>query len=291
MRFYPTHNTPMSIIERYDYPADHPYYRTSSSVYNEYLRGHCSIRTFPLEDGTRFGWIKNIIGRHVQLAKFERIDTEPTRELLAPHGWTHGMVIWIPFQRRDIPPGWRKLAVATHFTRIGFVRIDDEKYSTKWNERAQRARKKFLAHADIRIESVDPDAFIKAFSAAKVRHLFKSDYVKYYQKLTSINAKSVRSYLCYHLDQPIAGLAVHDYNGNSSVHLVAFTSNEARPYQAGTGLIDRWFADSVEMGIRYINFDHLQDSAMSRDQKGYTDFKMNFVESECYFKDSYFRFM
>jgi|GEM_PF-1045783 len=281
----------MSIIERYDYPTDHPYYRTNSAVYNTYLSQYCGIRTISLEEGRRFGWIKNIIGKHIQLAKFERIDTEPTRELLVPHGWTRGMVIWVPFQRRDIPPGWRRLAVNTHFTRTGFTEITDEKYHKKWNERAQRARKKFLAHSDIRIESVDPEVFIRAFSSTKVRHLFKSDYVKYYRKLTTIDASSVRSYLCYHGDQPIAGLAVHDYNGNSSVHLVAFTSNEARPYQAGTGLIDRWFAESVRMGIRYINFDHLRDSSMTRDQQGYTDFKMNFVESECYFRDSYFRFM
>lgn len=76
-----------------------------------------------------------------------------------------------------------------------------------------------------------------------------------------------------------------------TVHLVAFTSREAKPFQAGTGLIDQWFSDSVTRGIEYINFDHLRDSSMTSDQQGYTDFKLNFVEHECYFRDSYFRFL
>ena len=72
---------------------------------------------------------------------------------------------------------------------------------------------------------------------------------------------------------------------------MAFTGKEAKPYQAGTGLMDRWFSDSVEMGLKYINFDHLRDSSMEKSQQGYTDFKLNFIENECYFEDSYFRFL
>lgn len=281
----------MSVIQRYDYPEDHFYYRTSSLVYNEYLRKNCHIRTIPLNGGTQFGWIKNLIGKHIQLAKFERIDIEPTLELLRTHGFTHGMVIWVPFRKREIPKGWRRLAITTHFTRTGFVKIEGDEYYKKWNERARRARKKFLAHADVRIELVNQKTFIEAFQTVKVRHFYKSDYIKYYRSMTDIDASSIRSYVCYQHDKPIAGLAVHDYGNNSSVHLVAFTGKEAKPSQAGTGLMDRWFADSVPMGIKYMNFDHFRDSSMTGDQQGYTDFKLNFTESECFFRDSYFRFI
>jgi hypothetical protein len=229
----------------------------------------------------------------MQLVKFERVDIEPTKELLKAHGFVRGFAIWIPARRTDIPPGWRKLAVGTHFTRTGFTRIEDNEYYKKWNERARRARKRFLSHnpKEISIKLVDRETFIKAFQGVKVKHLFKSDYIKYYRAMSGLDADSVRSYVCYRGDTPISGLAVHDYSGNASVHLVAFTSKEAGPLQAGTGLIDQWFLDSVERGIKYINFDHLRDSSMEKAQQGYTDFKLNFIENECYFKDSYFRFL
>ena len=287
----------MQTIDRSEFPENHPYYRTASPIYNAYLRDHCHIRTIPLEGGIRFGWMKRIFGKYAQLVKFERIDTEPTRELLKSHGFVRGFVIWIPFRRTEIPPGWRKLAVGTHFTRTGFVRITDSGYYKKWNERARRARKKFLSFdsSEVRIELVDQQSFIEAFKAVKVKHLFKSDYIRYYRAMSNIDANFVRSYVCYRGDTPIAGLAVHDYgnskHSNASVHLVAFTGREAKSFQAGTGLIDRWFSDSVEQGIEYINFDHLRDSSMPNDQQGYTDFKCNFIEHECYFRDSYFRFL
>lgn len=283
----------MSIIERSEFPEDHTYYRTTSPVYNKYLRDHCHIHTIPLNDGTRFGWMKRIFGKYMQLVKFERVDTEPTKELLKSHGFVRGFAIWIPFRRTDIPKGWRKLAVGTHFTRTGFVRIENGEYYKKWNERARRARKKFLSFAspEIHIELVDREAFSQAFQGVKVKHLFKSDYIKYYRAMAGIDPSAIRSYVCYQGDIPLAGLAVHDYAGNASVHLVAFTGKKSKPFQAGTGLIDRWFSDSVDRGIEYINFDHLRDSSMEKNQQGYTDFKLNFIENECYFKDSYFRFL
>ncbi len=241
--------------------------------------------------------MKRLFGKYMQLVKFERIDTEPTKELLAPYGFTRGFVIWVPFRRTAIPVGWRKLVVGTHFTRTGYIEIDGSEYYKKWNERARRARKKFLSlisgenHEDIHIDMVDEETFVQAFQQVKVKHLYKSDYVRYYRAMKSLGGDSVRSYVCYQGQTPIAGLAVHDYSGNASVHLVAFTGKEAKPFQAGTGLMDRWFQDSVDLGIKYINFDHLRDSSMETSQQGYTDFKLNFMENECYFRESYFRFL
>lgn len=226
--------------------------------------------------------------------KFERIDIEPTKELLRAHGFVRGIVIWIPFRETRIPPGWRKLAVGTHFTRTGFVRLENEEYYKRWNERAKRARKRFLSFresGEIRIEVVEPERFVDAFKKVKVRHMFKSDYIRYYRAMTGAGPDTVRSYVCYRGDTPVAGLAVHDYSPTETVHLVAFTGKEAKPFQAGTGLIDQWFSDSVKNGIEYVNFDHLRDSSMTNDQQGYTDFKLNFIENECYFRDSYFRFL
>jgi len=119
--------------------------------------------------------------------------------MLAPHGFRRGVVIWIPFRRTEIPAGWRRLTVGTHFTRTGFVRIENQEYHKKWNERARRARKKFLSfpESEVRIELVDRNTFIEAFKKIKVKHLFKSDYIRYYRTMADIGGDSIRSYVCY----------------------------------------------------------------------------------------------
>ena len=52
-----------------------------------------------------------------------------------------------------------------------------------------------------------------------------------------------------------------------STHLVAFTAQERKPVQAGTGLIDYWYADSLKKGLKYIDYDHLRDKFMTSDQQ------------------------
>jgi hypothetical protein len=80
-----------------------------------------------------------------------------------------------------------------------------------------------------------------------VKHSFKKDYIKYYLSMCKHGPDTVRSYVVYGSDgKPLAGLAVHDFN-KISVHLVAFTGKEAKPFQAGTGLIDKWYSDSLAL--------------------------------------------
>jgi hypothetical protein len=95
--------------------------------------------------------------------------------------------------------------------------------------------------------------------------------------------------ICFYKDKVIAGLSVIDYNWNSSAHLVSFLTKDWKQIQAGTGLIDYWFRNSLKNWVKYINFDHLRDKNMSRDQQWYTDFKENFIENKVIFKESYFK--
>lgn len=179
----------------------------------------------------------------------------------------------------------------SHFTNSGFTTVDSPEYFKKWNERARRARKKFLSSEGAEIERVSDDEFMEAFRVTPVRHAYKKEYVKYFRTIAAIAPDDTRAYVAKYRGKPVAGLAVLDYNGNSSVHLVAFTGPDAKKIQAGTGLVDRWFADSFESGVKYVNFDHLKDSSMTPDQQGYTDFKNNFIEHSIEYPDSYFRFV
>ena len=193
----------MQTIHRSEVPEDHFYYRTSSPVYQEYLERFNSIDTMQLAD-QQFGWKKNIFGKYFGLAKYERTDIEPSVDFLRERGFRHGMLIWVPCRRTEIPVGWRKLWIPTHFTRTGYCVLENSEYFKKWNERARRARKKYLAQTEVRIELVTPERFIDAFKKVRVKHPFKSDYIKYYSSMTAISTSLVRSYVAYIGDTPIS---------------------------------------------------------------------------------------
>jgi len=84
--------------------------------------------------------------------------------------------------------------IGTHFTRTGFVQIENQQYYEKWNERARRARKRFFSYItgknteNIHIEQVDQEAFVQAFKQVRVKHLYKSDYIRYYRAMTQIDS-------------------------------------------------------------------------------------------------------
>lgn len=180
------------------------------------------------------------------MVKYERIDVEPDIEWLKKKfSLKHAWIIWIPEKRVDIPKGWKRFLMQTHYVYANVTRLEPN-YWNKWNERAKRARKKFLSQTEVVIKQVKRDVFIEAFKKTPVGHMFKRDYISYYTQLTEVNEKSVRSYVAYYNKIPIAGLAVHDYH-KSSVHMVAFTHKKHYKLQAGTGIIDRWFADSLAL--------------------------------------------
>ncbi len=109
------------------------------------------------------------------------------------------------------------------------------------------------------MKAVTPEEYVEAFRATKVKHWYKSDYISYYKKITAIGAESIRQWICYDPNgKAVAGLSVHDFNGDHSVHLSAFTGKDAYPFQGGTGLIDEWYKDSLARGIKYLSFDQLR---------------------------------
>ena len=201
-----------------DLPKDHPYYRSNSIAYRKYLE-ICGLRTVPTSKG--FGWLKNV-GGLFDIAKFERLEEEPNIAELKASGFGSGFVIWIPAGRENIPKGWRNMWIRSHFTQTGFTVVDSSDYRKKWNERSRRAAKKFLA-SGAEILEVSDFEFMEAFRNTPVKHLYKKDYIKYYRTMAAIAPNDVKSYAARHDGKIVAGLAVLNYGGNSSAHLVAFT--------------------------------------------------------------------
>ncbi len=277
----------MKPLSAAEIPADHPYYRSSSPAYREYLRG-CGLSVVDAPGG--YGWIKQLpFG--LSLAKFERLPGVPDVSALKAAGFRRGWVIWVPARAREIPSGWRKMWVRTHLVRTGFSEISGPDYAAGWSQRARRALKRFLSVPGAKVVSMPHADFAAAFRAARVRHAFKSSYLEYFRKISALAPDAVRSWGAEYGGKVVAGLAALDYAGSSTAHLVAFTCPEAKEIQAGTALVDRWFSDSLARGLRYVDFDHLHGPGMTPDQKGYSRFKENFIGTFAEYRDSYFRWI
>lgn len=111
------------------------------------------------------------------------------------------------------------------------------------------------------IRSVSTEEFIQAYKDTKIRGPHKGGSIAYFRKISKVAPESVRQWLAFdEYGKQIAGLAVLDYLGNHSVHLVAFTDRKNYHYQAGTGLIDEWFQCSLDQGVKYLSFDHLRNT-------------------------------
>jgi hypothetical protein len=110
------------------------------------------------------------------------------------------------------------------------------------------------------VKLVTSDEFVEAFKTTKVKHWHKSVYISYYKKMVAIHGDKVRQWLAYDsTGRQIGGLAVHDYLGDHSVHLVAFTDQQAYDLQPGTGLMAEWYRDSSKKNFRYLTIDHLRN--------------------------------
>lgn len=137
-------------------------------------------------------------------------------------------MLWIPGRTVVPGPEWKTLWIpGSHFVSTGISKLYPD-YTKSWNERAKRARKKFLKYENLKLVSVDQEEFVQCFNKVSVKHSFKKDYIKYYLSMCLYGPETIRSYVVYSdTGVPLAGLAVHDFN-NTSVHLVAFTSKEGK---------------------------------------------------------------
>ncbi len=287
-------------LEKNQYPKDFYYHRTASATYRKYLHT-CKLATFDIQNPPQYAWKKHIFGNSFGIIKYERIDVEPDIEYLKQvTGLHHAFVVWIPYSRENIGRPWRRLWLTDHFEETGYTELIDnwqltidnlEKipYLSSWNDRAKRARKKFLA-SECTIRDVTPDEFAEAFRTTKVKHWYKSAYISYYKRMVSIDATKIRQWIAYDpTGKVIAWLAVHDFCENHSVHLVAFTDQKWYHFQPGTGLIDRWFSESYDRGYKYLSFDQLRNKNGPKDQKWYTEFKESFLSARLSFKQAFFR--
>lgn len=173
------------------------------------------------------------------MVKFDRVDDAPSIESIKREsGLKHGLLIWIPW--RVLPTkeflrknGWRRLYPATHFQHTGFGYIS-ETYWKNWNERAQRARKKFLHFQEelsLEIRSVDTQTWKKAFLCAKIHIPLREDFAHFFSDISACTGNDIENYLCYDGETVLGGLSVIFYDTHSSVHLLSFLPDASKKLQ------------------------------------------------------------
>lgn len=270
-------------------PSDFYYHRKYSPEYAKYLEniGSIIVRFWEKKE---IIWWKKFFWNFFILGVSERSDKEPDiAEIKKQTGARHGAIIWIPNSQWLKKPTWRKNYLRAHYTDTGFAVLENN-YRKKWSKRAQRAYKKF-EKSSVRIEEVSREVFRNEYERSDFLPSLRKKFAKFFYNFSAINPKSVRQWIAYNEEwKAISGLAVHDYLGNHSVHLVAFSTPESHASQAGTGLIDHWFQNSLTKWIKYINFDHICSEHDSKSQKWYSDFKNNFIDTHLHFSDSFIRF-
>jgi hypothetical protein len=79
-------------------PEDHRYFRSSYVAYRNYLERGQKLAIVPL--GNCFGWVKFVLGKSWRVAKFDRVDEEPSVAAIRKTGLRHGLLIWIPWKRK-----------------------------------------------------------------------------------------------------------------------------------------------------------------------------------------------
>lgn len=277
-------NLTKKIITTHSLPLDFEDFRSSGSYLN-YVRG---LGYKILSQANGWGFFKRYLNLFC-IAKFLCTDQEPQIKLLQSAGSGHGLVIWIPWRRADLPAGWRYLPFLSFAPGRGFTILENDHYAQKWTQRAQRALKKFDQVNDLSIYPVTKESFLDKLQNSDFRGNLKAIYSRYYRLLTQANPGPSRNWLCLRGNRVLGGLAVLDYQPNASVHLVSFLNNDGRALQVGTGLINQWFKNSLQAGIQYLNFDNLRSPKDPKSWQGYTDFKMNFVDHVFFLKEPFFK--
>ncbi len=177
-------------LEKNQYPKDFYYHRTASATYREYLHT-CKLTTFDIKNPPQYAWKKPFFWGKFWVIKYERIDVEPDIEYLKKiTGFQHAFVVWIPYSQENVGSPWRRLWLTDHFEETGYAELDHRSqitdsrlgnknqaishppvttptYLSSWNDRAKRARKKFLA-SGCTIRDVTPEEFIEGLRITKV---------------------------------------------------------------------------------------------------------------------------
>lgn len=201
--------------------------------------------------------------------------------------------------------GWKKISFLLKPGRPTIGRTDlyelynsktENLYYKKWNETARRNRNKWLAGVTsgvYEIKVVTMDDYLETYKNSKTKKYLIKFFTKQIREFYQIYGESMTFYVAFDkiTSTPLAGLCTtFDLESDQTIHVSAFHTLDGLTTPAGVGLIDRWFTDSINSKISFINFGVLWSKNFTKSWQGYSNFKKHFRPTTISYTQTYFRF-
>lgn len=291
----------MKTLLRSDIPGDFIFYRTGSEVFYEYSRDFYWWKVLrPRDDVFEFYRIDSWFGWLWYTVEAEKIDREPRISDIRNSGAKHGVIFWTPKKNTQKPAWWIALPrwlwrKFPYSSRSAFIELDGSgEYWRKWTSKARNHRKNFLKQQTEKLihveQSDDLMLFRDMYKSAHISDPHKRIHLQWLNRVIQTQwMKNKRIYFWYIWDKIVTWALFIDM-GTTSEYFMSFYPPESRSYQFGIGLLDRWMQDSLEMGIRYCDLDHMWNIGCPNSQKWYTEFKSWIAEYDVYFEDVWIKF-
>lgn len=192
------------------------------------------------------------------------------------------LVHWQSYtQKRNA--GWLLNWLSDHEYQHGIGVITEQNrqsYAQEWSAHARRHRERWLRDDRFEIVETDLETFAHAYHASKqLDWLTRTGFVRvlaFHLKRhpQDVHLFSARDKSTHAI---IAGLAVIHYGDIAQTcHTVSFIRDDARHTSVGVGLIDRWYRDGIQEGMRFFNFGLVWKKGDPNAWKGYSVFKRQF---------------
>lgn len=210
-------------------------------------------------------------------------DTEPILADSDPYKISlNRALIWQRLNRTDIPRGWYCFSKTSNKLEGYAELFPNKEYWTAWSESARRYRRKWLHEyaATHTIERVSFEEFERAYVQSPVFKIVKRaliDIIK--RKLEAQHSKNVELFCARDIQSKelIAGMAtITSPTCKGSHYISGFVRPDIAPESAMVGLMDHWFSQSKERGIRFLSFGGFWTKGNPHNWKGFSEFKAKF---------------
>lgn len=290
----------MKILDRSNLPEDYHYYRSHSEGYFHWVSKYFWSNYAIVKEKEGYAFIKHFLGWFFSIATFEKVDIIPTPELLEKYGMKRWLVYWAGWSqvRPSVPRFLRVpypiLRSYLHSTRSAFSILDTPEYWKKWSSNARGHRNKLLRMIDewkIEIKTnATLEEFLEVYESVKTPHPYKKYFIKRQRFLDKYSNANIRYYIAFVDGVALAGAVFLD-DLPTSTYLIAFQDVRGKSYHLGLAIIDRWFAESQELGYKYLDLDHMKDVFDPMSYSGYTKFKSEIADYELKWREVWVKWM
>lgn len=204
------------------------------------------------------------------------------------------LVIWDRVTSDYKPKGWRQMIKGFGLSTAVVSDLSGDDYWKDWSDTAKRYRNKWDSQTEYKIEKFDLESFVSYYlkfgrpketrnkSMEALRHRFNLNK----ESLSIYSLKDVMN------DKIVAGMVfIDDKEISQSYYITAFLDKDNAPAQAGLWLINNWFVNCKEKGIRFANFGPVWTPGQPKSWKGFTEFKAHFRPYILKYRRPLFRFL